>query len=189
MSTASRVPGDYSSVSDPEQALKYAIRHVAGDRTQIIEGVITPRSPSWAHESAADIVRRQLRSRLEQLDLVSGSGDLDLPGSENWYTPDLAVVPAELAMQTEGALLPDQTLLIVEVRSPATAETDRVVKRRRYGQYGAPLYLLVDLQNRSCTLYSEPTRLGYAAESGPHPFGTPVPLPAPFDLELDTSRL
>ncbi|MFJ9694005.1 Uma2 family endonuclease [Kitasatospora sp. NPDC101183] len=189
MSTAPQVPGDYSTVSDPERALKYAIRHFAGDRTEIIEGVITPMSPSWAHESAAEIVRRQITDRMNELDLVSGSGNLDLPGSENWYIPDLAVVPAELATKTEGALLPDQTLLIVEVSSPSNADTDRVVKRRRYGQYGAPLYLLVDRQNRTCSLFSEPSRLGYASESGPYPFGTPVHLPAPFDVDLDTTRL
>ncbi|MBV6702221.1 Uma2 family endonuclease [Kitasatospora aureofaciens] len=189
MSTAPDVPGDHSTVSDPERALKYAIRHVAGDRTEIIEGVITPVSRSWAGEFAAGVVRRQITLRLEQLDLVSGSGNLDLPGSENWYVPDLAVVPADLAAKTEGALLPDQTLLIVEVSSPSNADTDRTVKRRRYGQYGAPLYLLIDRQNRTCTLFSEPTRLGYAAEDGPHPFGTPIHLPTPFDLALDTSRL
>ncbi|MEV7598110.1 hypothetical protein AB0O91_12105 [Kitasatospora sp. NPDC089797] len=53
MSTAPRRPDDYSTVSDPERAVKYAIRHVAGDRTEIIEGAITPRSPSWAHESVS----------------------------------------------------------------------------------------------------------------------------------------
>jgi len=188
MSTAPHVPTDYT-VSDPERALKYAIQHVAGDRAEIIEGVITPLSPSWAHEAAAEVVRRQITPRLEALGLVSGSGNLDLPGSENWYIPDLAVVPAGLAAQTEGALLPDQALLVVEVSSPSNAETDRVVKRRRYGQYGAPLYLLVDRQTKACTLFSEPTRLGYAAEDGPHPFGTPIRLPAPFDLTLDTSSL
>ncbi|MFG3226820.1 Uma2 family endonuclease [Kitasatospora sp. NPDC048194] len=165
MSTAPRAPGDYSTVSDPEL------------------------SSSWANESAAEVVRRQLAPRLDQLGLVAGSGDLDLPGSENWYVPDLAVVPADLAAKTEGALLPDQTLLIVEVTSPSGAETDRLVKRRRYGQYGAPLHLLIDRQNRTCTLCSEPTRPGYAVESGPHAFGTPVRLPAPFDLRLDTTRL
>ncbi|MER5353997.1 Uma2 family endonuclease [Kitasatospora sp. NPDC002551] len=189
MSTAPHIPGDYSAVADPERALKYAIQHVAGDRAEIIEGVITPMSPSWAHESAAEAVRRQLTPRLEALGLVSGSGNLDLPGSENWYVPDLAVVPADLAAKTEGALLPDQTLLVVEVGSPSNAETDRTVKRRRHGQYGAPLYLLVDRQARTCTLFSDPTRLGYAVEDGPHPFGAPVRLPEPFGLDLDTSRL
>ncbi|MET8702218.1 Uma2 family endonuclease [Kitasatospora sp. NPDC004723] len=189
MSTAPHLPGDYSTVSDPERALKYAIQHVAGDRAEIIEGVITPTPPSWAHESAAEVIRRQLTPRLEELGLMSGSGNLDLPGSENWYVPDLAVVPADLAARTEGALLPDQTLLVMEVGSPSNGETDRTVKRRRYGQYGAPLYLLVDRQARACTLFSGPGRLGYAVEDGPHPFGAPVRLPEPFGLDLDTSRL
>ncbi|MFE3114230.1 Uma2 family endonuclease [Kitasatospora indigofera] len=185
MSTAAHAPGNYS-VSNPEQALKYAIQHFAGDRAEIIEGVITPMSPSWAHENAAEVVRRQLTPRLEALGLVSGSGNLDLPGSENWFIPDLAVVPAELAAKTEGALLPDQTLLVVEVTSPSNGETDRTVKRRRYGQYGAPIYLLLDRQQRECTVFSEPGRLGYQTVDGPHPFGTSVHLPGPFDLDLET---
>ncbi|MFF2819675.1 Uma2 family endonuclease [Kitasatospora cineracea] len=187
MSTAAHIPRDYS-VSDPERALKYAVQHIAGDRAEIIEGVITPMSPSWAHENAAEVVRRQITPRLEELGLVSGSGNLDLPGSENWFIPDLAVVPADLAAKTEGALLPDQTLLVVEVTSPSNGETDRTTKRRRYGQYGAPVYLLVDRQQRECTVFSTPGRLGYEEVDGPHPFGTTVRLPAPFNLDLDTSR-
>lgn len=185
MSTAADVPRDYT-VSDPERALKYAVQHVAGDRAEIIEGVITPVSPSWAHENAADLVRRRLGPRLDALGLTAGSGNLDLPGSENWFIPDLAVVPRELAAKTEGALMPDRTLLVVEVTSPSNGETDRTVKRRRYGQYGAPLYLLVDRQQRECTVFSEPGRLGYTAVDGPHPFGTALRLPAPFDLDLAT---
>ncbi|MFB8171394.1 Uma2 family endonuclease [Kitasatospora purpeofusca] len=158
MSAAPRLPSDYSTVTDPERALKYAIQHVAGDRAEIIEGVITPVSTTWAHESAAEVVRRQLTARLEALGLVSGAGSLDLPGSENRFIPDLAVVPADLAAKTEG-------------------------------QYGAPIHLLVDRRHRACTVFSEPTRLGYAVEDGPHAFGVPVRLPAPFELDLDTSRL
>ncbi|WP_405020952.1 Uma2 family endonuclease [Kitasatospora sp. NBC_00070] len=187
MGTAAQVPGEYS-VSDPERALKYAIEHVAGDRTELVEGVITPVSVPWADERASGLVRRQLSPRLQELNLVAGSGNLDLPGSENWYIPDLAVVPAELA-KTEGALLPDQTLLVVEVTSPSNGETDRTVKRRRYGQYGAPVYLLVDRQQRECTLFTEPGRLGYESVDGPHPFGTPVRLPVPFEVEIDTTGM
>ena len=101
--------------------------------------------------------------------------------------PDLAVVPKELT-KGAGALLPDQTLLIVEVTSESNGDTDRVVKRKRYAEYGAPLYLVADRQQRSCTLYSAPGRLGYTKVEGPLPFGTPVPLPDPFGLELDTSE-
>ncbi|MGP4004369.1 Uma2 family endonuclease [Streptomyces sp. 8N706] len=181
----SALPHDYADV-DPESALKYAVQHIKGDRAQIIEGVIEPVSPTWAHENAADLVREQIGPRLRELGLRAGSGNLDLPGSPNWYVPDLAVVPAELA-KTEGALLPDQTLLIVEVTSDSNAETDRTVKRRRYAEYGAPLYLLVDRQGRTCTLFSEPGKLGYTRAEGPYPFGTPVQLPPPFDLPLHTA--
>lgn len=118
---------------------------------------------------------------------MAGSGTLDLPGTSNWYVPDLAVVPRDLAKGAE-ALLPDQTLLIVEVTSQSNGDTDRIVKRRRYAEFGAPLYFVVDRQEGSCTLYSEPGDLGYTKANGPHPFGTPVRLPAPFDLELDTSE-
>jgi Uma2 family endonuclease len=98
------------------------------------------------------------------------------------------VVPSELAHDDAGALLPDQTLLLVEVTSDSNGDTDRIVKRRRYAEYGAPLYLLVDRQERACTLFSEPGPLGYTKAVGPYPFGTPVELPEPFGLTLRTDE-
>ncbi|MGK5451150.1 Uma2 family endonuclease [Streptomyces radiopugnans] len=180
-------PHSYAA-ADPETALKYAIQHIRGDRVQIVEGVIEPVSPSWDHEAAADAVREQIGPAVRRLGCVAGSGNLDLPGSSNWYVPDLAVVPRDLA-KGAGALLPDQTLLVVEVTSESNADTGRTAKRRRYAEYGAPLYLLVDRQERACTLFAEPGELGYTRVEGPHPFGTPVRLPEPFAVELDTSAL
>ncbi|QNE79692.1 Uma2 family endonuclease (plasmid) [Streptomyces finlayi] len=179
---------DYSQGIDVERALKFAVQHIRGDRVQIIEGIIETVSPTWDHERAAKLVRRQIEARVDELGCVEGSGNLDLPGSSNWYVPDIAVVPEDLA-RGGGALLPDQTLLIVEVTSESNAETDRVVKRRRYAEYGAPLYLLVDRVEGSLTLFSEPGRLGYTRVDGPHPFGTSVHLPEPFGVDIDTRGL
>ncbi|AJC62070.1 Uma2 family endonuclease [Streptomyces sp. 769] len=184
----SEVPADYAQGVDPERALKYAIQHLKDDRAEIIEGVIETVPPSWDHEAVADTLREQIRARARELDCVIGSGNLDLPGSPNWYIPDLAVVPAAAA-KGAGALLPADTLLVVEVTSESNGDTDRVVKRKRYAEYGAPLYLLVDRQERSVTLYAEPGRLGYTRADGPHPYGTTVRLPEPFGLDLDTSTL
>lgn len=184
----SEAPADYSAGVDPERALKYAVQHIRGDRAEIIEGVIEPVSPTWDHETAADLIREQIRTRARELDCVIGSGNLDLPGSSNWYVPDIAVVPA-VAAKGAGALLPDQTLLVVEVTSESNGDTDRVVKRRRYAEYGAPIYLLVDRIQRNVTVYSGPGRLGYTKADGPHPYGTTVHLPEPFDINLDTSHL
>jgi Uma2 family endonuclease len=177
---------DYSDV-DPETALKYAVRHLSWGHAQVIEGVIEQVSRSWDHEVTIDRIRRQISERAWELGCVIGSGDLDLPGSCNWYVPDIAVADVELT-RSGGALLPEQTLLVVEVTSESGGDTDRIVKRRRYAEYGAPLYLLVDRQERPCTLFSEPGELGYTKAAGPYPFGTPIPLPEPFAVELDTSE-
>jgi hypothetical protein len=59
---------------------------------------------------------------------------------------------------------------------------------RRYAEYGAPLYLLVGRQERACTLFSEPGQLGCTKAAGPYAFGTPILLPEPFAVELDTSE-
>lgn len=179
---------DYSHGINTERALEFAVQRIRGDRVQIIEGIVEPASPAWDHERAAKLVRRQIERRVDELGCVEGSGNLDLPGSSNWYIPDIAVVPEDLA-KGGNALLPEQTLLIVEVTSESNAETDRVVKRRRYAEYGAPLYLLVDRIDRSITLFSEPQKLGYAHVEGPCPFGAVVRLPLPFDLDIDTSGL
>lgn len=85
--------------------------------------------------------------------------------------------------------MPDQALLVVDVTSESNAETDRVVKRKRYAEYGAPLYLLVDRVEETVTVFAEPGRLGYTKVDGPHPFGTSVRLPEPFGIDLDTSGL
>lgn len=182
------LPRNYDEGIDPESALKFAVRRVRGQRAELIEGVIGDLSLDWGHEYVRDALRTQLSDAVDALDCITGSGDIDLPGSLNWYVPDIAVVPKELAKGND-ALVADQTLLIVEITSESSAETDRVVKRKRYAEYGAPLYLLVDRLDKTVTLFSEPGRLGYANVDGPHAFGTPVRLPEPFGIELDTSGL
>ncbi|MGF6887998.1 Uma2 family endonuclease [Nocardia sp. GAS34] len=169
-----------------EAALKYAVQHVEGRSAEVIEGRIVLVSPMWDHERIIARIRRQLDARVDELNCLTGSGNLDLPGSPNWYVPDLAVIPEELADGT-GALVPGQTLLVVEVTSDSTADNDRSAKRKRYAQYGAPLYLLVDRQDRTWTLYAHPHDLGYGKTDGPYPFGDPISLPDPFALTIDTT--
>ncbi|MFI8101419.1 Uma2 family endonuclease [Streptomyces sp. NPDC086023] len=171
---------DYNTGIDPESALKYALQHVRWDHAQLVDGVIEPVSRPWGAVHALAGLHDQPAVRVAELACLAGAGDLDLPGSLDWYVPDLAVVPGSLAH--EAALQPRQTLLVVET-------ADCPVKQRRYAEYGAPLYLLLDRQEETVTLFSGPGHLGYTAADGPHPFGTPVRLPAPFDLTLDTTWL
>lgn len=96
---------DYSDV-DPETALKYAVRHVGWGHAQVIEGVIAQASRGWDHEATVDRIRQQICERVRELGQVMGSGDLDLPGSCNWYVPDIAVVGARSWREVAGPCIP-----------------------------------------------------------------------------------
>ncbi|MFD7904979.1 Uma2 family endonuclease [Kitasatospora sp. NPDC059747] len=157
--------------------------------TELIEGVVAPVRRSWADSNVASAIREQLRPRLRELGLFAGSGDLDFPGTANRYVPHLAVIPAALA-RTEGALLPEQTLLVVEAVPPGCTDTSHTTskRRRRYAQFGAPGYLLVDRGKRTWTLFTRPGEPDYALVEGPYPLGFPIRLPAPLDVELATGE-
>ncbi|MGE7390450.1 Uma2 family endonuclease [Streptomyces sp. NPDC004126] len=175
---------------DREASLKYAVQRLneSGVRAQLIEGEFEITAPTWDHENAVDIVRDALARRARELRCVKGSGNLDLPGTENWYLPDIAIIPQEIARGAKS-LPVDEALLVVEVTSESNAADDRVKKRRRYGQFGVPLYLLIDRIDGTWTLFSDPVHEGYAQEDGPHPFGTTITLPEPFNVEIDTSGI
>lgn len=58
------------------------------------------------------------------------------------FEPDLMVIrQAEFDLDTTFTGTP---LLVVEVRSPSTAATDRTLKRQQYARHGAAAYWLVD---------------------------------------------
>lgn len=176
------------SYYDPQEAaLKYAARRMDADgiRVQLIEGHFAIMSPSVGHERIVALIRRGLYRRLTALGLLDGSPNIDLPGTGNWYIPDVAVFPEALAEEDSPSLTPDQLLLVVEVTSSSNAGTDRVLKRHHYGRHGAPLYLLVDREDRIWTLFSQPTSDGYGSHlSGS--FGEPIPLPEPLTVALST---
>lgn len=93
-------------------------------------GSATRVSPRWDREAAAETIRDQIRERARELDCVTGSGNLDLPGSSNWCVLDIALVPTAVA-KGAGPLLPADALRVVEVTSESNVDTGRVVKRRR----------------------------------------------------------
>ncbi|WP_412075651.1 Uma2 family endonuclease [Streptomyces xanthophaeus] len=189
MAAAVARPHDYTPATAQarEAALKYAVQRLdaSGVRAELIEGDIRIVTPTWDHENAVDKLRDRLAARASELKCVKGSGNLDLPGTENWYLPDIAIIP-EASARGAKSLPADEALLAVEVTSESNAADDRIKKRRRYGQYGVPLYLLVDRIDQTWTLFSEPVHDGYAVTDGPHPFGQPISLPDPFNITVST---
>lgn len=105
--------------------------------------------------------------------------------------PDGVLVPEEhFAGHGEWAD-PAGVLLVVEVTShdSDTDRRDRKEKPLAYGAAGIPLYLLIDRDDCTVTLYSSP-----GADVGYHslrrePFGARMLLPDPLGIELDTEKL
>ncbi|UPT41592.1 Uma2 family endonuclease [Streptomyces sp. WAC00303] len=162
-----------------------------GFRAELIEGEIVVRPlPDGDHEDCVNVVLKQvLRKSRTDMDF-SGNKGLELPTSEgrpsNHAVPDGTFAPtglrifrgADLWMPCEGVAL------VVEVTS-TKPQADREAKRRCYARGGIPLYLLIDRDDSSVTLFSDPENDDYR-QILTIPYGKPLPLPEPFAFDLET---
>jgi Uma2 family endonuclease len=84
----------------------------------------------------------------------------------------------------------DGILMAVEITSHDrdTNRRDRIDKPIGYAAADIPLYLLVDRDNNTVTVFSEP-KDGRYHQSASYPWGDPVELPSPVDITLDTEEL
>ncbi|MFC5719003.1 Uma2 family endonuclease [Streptomyces gamaensis] len=82
---------------------------------------------------------------------------------------------------------PEGVLMAVEITS-YDADTDRHDKRDGYAEAGIPVYLLVDRDDRSVTVYSDPQGGKYRSIEN-RPYGAAVKLPEPVGLTLETEEL
>jgi Uma2 family endonuclease len=80
----------------------------------------------------------------------------------------------------------DAIVMVVEVTS-SRPKQDRETKRTGYARAGIPFYLLVDRDEETVTLFSGTDGTTYR-HTDQVPFGRSLPLPEPFEIELDTSR-
>jgi Uma2 family endonuclease len=85
---------------------------------------------------------------------------------------------------------PDGVLMTVEVTShdADTDRRDRHEKRDGYAAAGIPVYLLVDRDACTVTVYSEPKNGKYPVRVS-HPYGAVVEIPAPVGITLKTEEL
>ncbi|GGW30652.1 hypothetical protein GCM10010381_13910 [Streptomyces xantholiticus] len=163
-----------------------------GFRAELIEGeiVVTP-PPDGDHEDCISLIVTQVIKQARTDMQFSGNKGLTLknvPDSpRNHVIPDGAFAPRELRLY-RGAdpWMPcDGVAMVLEVTS-TRAKADRETKRRCYARGGIPLYLLVDRDASSLTLFTDPGRGDYR-EQHTVPFGKPLPLPDPFGFDLETT--
>ena len=114
-----------------------------GYRREIIEGrlIVSP-SPIFEHQKAVFRLGYYMeRDRPQGFDVVMAPLDWRLPTGES-LQPDIMVIREE-DYNPKGFML-GTPLLVVEVRSPATAIYDETEKRARYESLGGIDYWMVD---------------------------------------------
>jgi len=144
----------------PDTARRYTVDEVLafpsdGNRYELAHGelLVTP-APRLEHQR---IVSRLLAALLPYLAKHPGIAEaFTAPADISWardvlVQPDVFVVPAA---ETAGGWQGVRTLLLaVEVLSPGTARSDRVVKRRLYQEFDVRTYWIVDLDARVVELW------------------------------------
>lgn len=169
-----------------------ALETPEGFRAELIEGeiVVTP-PPDGDHEDYIELIVSQVYRRSRTDMQFSGNKGLKLKSGgacpKNHAIPDGTFAPKELRLyRGADSWMPcDGVAMVVEVTSSKPA-ADREAKRRCYARGGIPLYLLVDREASSVTLFSDPERDDYRQHCT-LPFGKPLALPEPFAFELDTT--
>ncbi len=123
-------------------------------RYELIGGelIVTP-APGVAHQIAVFEIQTIIGSYLEGKDLglvLASPADLEL--EPNTITqPDVFVTPARIPGDPEAPItwadIPN-IVLAVEILSPSSLRTDRIIKRDFYMGAGVPEYWIVDLDAR-----------------------------------------
>lgn len=159
-----------------------------GFKAEIIKGNIVVSSWSKAYYlDVMDLVRDQLRPHLpEGHEIDSAPGLYVFLGVERAYGPDIHAAHHQTRRTTSRRLGGEGLSFVAELTSPSTRDDDVTDKVERYGKAGVPVYLLLDMQEDSATVFWSPTAKGYASHLTV-PFGEKIRIPAPFDCNLDTT--
>ncbi|MEU9401971.1 Uma2 family endonuclease [Streptomyces sp. SID4985] len=163
-----------------------------GFHAELIEGeiVVTP-PPDGDHEDYIELIVAQVYGRSKTRMQFSGNKGLLLKHGgldpKDHVIPDGTFAPTGLRLYrgADSWMPSDGVAMVLEVTS-TKPRMDREAKRHGYARSQIPLYLLVDRDASSITLFSDPGDDDYR-EHCAVPFGKSLALPAPFGFQLDTT--
>ena len=161
-----------------------------GNRHEVIDGklLVTP-APSWIHQIAvlelALLLVPYLREHRIGHEIVAPADVVFEPRTA--VEPDLFVVPLVNGAVPHAWEEVGRLLLVVEVISPSTRQTDRTDKRKLYQRKNVPEYWVVDTDARTIERWrpneAEPETFAETIQWHPEPGVPPfsIDLPAYFD--------
>ncbi|MFE2324832.1 Uma2 family endonuclease [Streptomyces sp. NPDC059385] len=163
-----------------------------GCKVEIIDGMITVAPPPANHHSliAAKVARCLYSVVLDEWGVFQRQS-VAVPSAKGMFIPDILVLPMTILSESgsEYYVPASAAKFVAEITSPSNTSHDRITKAAGYAHAGVPLYLLIDAFSPggpTLTLYGEPGNGAYRVLQV-RKFGDPFRLPAPFDVELDTS--
>jgi len=156
------------------------------DRVELIDGVITPMSPSGPAHTNAVMQLNELFSPLigRMKLLVQGTVNL---GDGQIFDPDFALLRIRNEGYAQRHAEPADILLIIEV-ADTSLQKDRQVKQRVYARSGIADYWIADLDRKAMIVHREPEGEAYNRIETSHVGQTVTPLAAP-DLSLPVQQV
>lgn len=168
-----------------------ALPPLPGFRAEVIEGTVilsplgTPEH-SWIAADLHDAllpVRRQRGWRGSV-----GGVNICIEGPREPVAPDYVLSPADCPRWGQLELMSSGVILVAEVVSPSSVARDHEEKPRLYAQGHVPIYLLIDtLASPQIVTVHHNIQHGTYRTITTVDVGSPIMLPDPVNLELDTS--
>ena len=129
--------------------------------------VMTPR-PAPRHQyvvkRVADALEDQLPSAL--VPLIDVEVPIRRGPAATHRAPDVVVVPRAVLERESSSVDPAEVLLAVEVVSPGSVSTDRILKVQEYASVGIPAYLIIDMARHELIAHELTGSGTYAATTG-----------------------
>lgn len=183
------VRGDRISVEDFEELARAAPE---GVKLELIDGKLEVKPlPDQRHRAIVMWLLRLFVQQRPELALYPEQGLKIGTYRKGHACADGALAPLDHFIAQEGDWAdPEGVLMVVEVTSHDrdTDRRDRIDKVRGYAEAGIPIYLLIDRDNDTVTVFSAPKE-GRYQQAPASPWGAIVELPSPVNITLDTEKL
>jgi len=160
-------------------------------RYEIIDGglLMTP-PPGTRHERITDNVRTLLKAGSNGAYRYRVWGPIGVDIEPTYLIPDLVVICENAAVVDRDNVSPSDLALVVEVVSPGSVSTDRILKPAKYAAAGIPHYWRVETKpETSLTAYMLPASANVYTELGTWKVGETAQFGAPFHLEIAIADL
>lgn len=158
-------------------------------RYEIVDGglLTTPPAGIW-HEAVSVRLRDALSGTVPPTHVALGPIGVDL--HPTYLIPDLVVIDRTSVRPERDRAHPSELLLVVEVVSPGSQSTDRILKPAKYAAAGIPHFWRVETRpHTTLTAYRLRTGAATYTEVGTWKVGKTARFTEPFAVDIPISDL